>query len=206
MVKVKICGITTEDDARAAVEAGADAVGFVLYPESPRYITVGDAGRIARSLPPVITKVGLFGNEDPLTVNKYMDEAGLGVAQLHGDETAPMCEEVRRPVIKAVRAASEEDLSEMGSYRVAAFLLDARVEGLYGGTGRTSSWEVAVRAREYGRIILAGGLSSENVARAVSHVRPYGVDVSTGVESSPGRKDHRKIEEFIREAKNAVTD
>lgn len=204
MVKVKICGITNEDDARAAVDAGADALGFVFYPDSPRYILPQAAGRIARSLPPFVSTVGLFVNEAPEKINRSMEDVGLRVAQLHGDEPASVCMRIRWPVVKAVRVACEEDLCEMASYRVSAFLLDARVQGLYGGTGKALPWDVAVKAKRYGRIMLAGGLTPENVAEAVRNVRPYGVDVSTGVEASPGRKDHRKVARFIREAKSAI--
>ncbi len=205
MVKIKICGITNEGDALAAVEAGADALGFVFYQDSPRYITPGDAGRIALSLPPFVTTVGVFVNESPEAVNEYMKEAGLDLAQLHGEETPSVCAQVCRPVIKAVRVKSERDLCVMKSYRVSAFLLDAKVEGLYGGTGERISLETALEAGKYGRIILAGGLDPENVAEAVHRVKPYGVDVSSGVEAAPGRKDHIKIERFIREAKNAIS-
>lgn len=204
MVKVKICGITNEDDAKAAVDAGADALGFVFYLESPRYILPHTAGRIARSLPPFVTTVGLFVNEAPERVNRCMEEMGLSVAQLHGDEPAAICRRIRWPVVKAVRVECEEDLREMAAYRVTAFLLDARVQGLYGGTGKPLPWDVAIKAKRYGRIMLAGGLTPENVAEAVRKVRPYGVDVSSGVEASPGRKDHRKLERFIREAKSAA--
>lgn len=203
MIKVKICGIKKDDDARAAVEAGADALGFVFYPGSPRYVSPPTAARIIRSLPPFVTAVGLFVNEAPEVVNRQMEEVGLSVAQLHGNEPAEVCRCIHKPVIKAVRVGTKEDLREMGSYRVAAFLLDSRVRGLYGGTGVSFAWELALEAKNYGKIILAGGLTAENVAEAVRQVRPYGVDVSTGVESSPGRKDHHKIKNFIRQAKNA---
>lgn len=202
-VRVKICGITGLDDARAAVNAGADALGFVFYPPSPRYVSPSVAADIARSLPPFVTTVGLFVNETPEAVNGIMDETGLSVAQLHGDEDAAACAGIRKPVIKAVRVETEDDLSGMAEYSVAAFLLDARIEGFYGGTGKSFPHELASKAKTYGRIILAGGLTQDNVAEAVRQVRPYGVDVSTGVESSPGCKDHGKMEKFIREAKNA---
>jgi len=204
MVKVKICGITSFEDAQAAVEAGADALGFVFYEKSPRFINPLRAAKIISKLPPFIQTVGLFVNEETAQVNWTADYCGIDVVQLHGDETPEDCLEVKRRVIKAFRVqkiVSIAPLEKYQDYQVAGYLLDAWSPDAYGGTGRTFNWELAHSAKQYGPVILAGGLCCENVAEAIKAVRPYGVDVSSGVESALGKKDAEKVREFIRAAK-----
>jgi phosphoribosylanthranilate isomerase len=205
MVHVKICGITSLEDAQAAADAGADALGFVFYPASSRYVTPEQAGRIIQTLPPFVTTVGLFVDVALDTVNDLAARCGLDRIQLHGRETPEFCRQVTRPVIKAIRIKNAESLTPMPDYNVSAYLLDAYVEGaLPGGTGASFSWELAAQAKPYGPVILAGGLTPENIEVAIAQIRPYGVDVSTGVEHAPGIKDHQKVRQFIARAKAAA--
>lgn len=204
MIRVKICGLTTLEDALAAAEAGADALGFVLYKESPRCISVAEAQGIIRRLPPFVTTVGLFVNQPTQWVRIMAERCGVDILQFQGDESAAYCEAFGQRAIKAIRVKDRESLADMSEYAVRAFVLDAYREGEYGGTGQTFDWDLAVAAKSHGRIILAGGLTPENVAEAVARVRPFGVDVSTGVEGSvKGVKDHGKIRAFIQAAKGA---
>jgi phosphoribosylanthranilate isomerase len=189
MVRVKICGITSSEDAHQAVEAGADALGFVFHGSSPRHLTGEQAASIIKGLPPFIQAVGLFVNAGIEYVNTTADFCRLDIVQLHGDEPPAYCELVTRRVIKAFRIKDINSLETIKYYRVAGMLLDAFSPKAYGGTGLTFNWEVAKAAGQYGPIILAGGLTAENVLQAVEEVNPYGVDVSSGVESSPGMKD-----------------
>ena len=202
MVRVKICGITNPEDALMSVEAGADALGFVFFQGSPRYISPEQTAAIIRRLPPFVQTVGLFVNEDLATVNSVADQCGLDVIQLHGEETPEYCESVRRRVIKAFRVMDISTLESMLPYQVAGYLLDAWSPAAHGGTGRTFNWEIAAEATKRGhRIVLAGGLTPDNIVKSIRQVRPYGVDVSSGVESAPGRKDASKISRFIELAK-----
>jgi phosphoribosylanthranilate isomerase len=202
MIHVKICGITNHDDAQAAVEAGADALGFVFYPPSPRHIPPEQAARIIQKLPPFVTTVGLFVDVALETVNDLAARCRFDRIQLHGGETPAFCRRVTQPVIKAFRVKNAESLDDLPSYEVSAYLLDAYVEGgLPGGTGAPFCWELAAWAKTYGPVILAGGLTPDNVAMAIEQTRPYGVDVSSGVESAPGLKDHRKIRAFVDRAR-----
>lgn len=205
MVHVKICGITSLEDAQAAVDAGADALGFVFYPPSPRYVTPEQAGQIIQTLPPFVTTVGLFVDVALDAINGLAARCGLDRVQLHGRETPEFCRQVTRPVIKAIRIKNAASLTPVPDYKVAAYLLDAYVEGaLPGGTGASFSWELAAQVKPYGPVILAGGLTPENIEVAVAQIRPYGVDVSTGVERAPGIKDHQKVRQFIARAKAAA--
>jgi phosphoribosylanthranilate isomerase len=205
MVQVKICGITSVEDAQAAVDAGADALGFVFYPPSPRYVTPEQADWIIRTLPPFVTTVGLFVDVTLDTVNATAARCGLDRIQLHGHETAEFCHQVTKPVIKAFRIKNAESLTPLPGYKVSAYLLDAYVDGaLPGGTGASFSWKLAARVKPYGPVILAGGLTPENVEVAIAQTHPYGVDVSTGVERAPGIKDHGKVRQFIARAKAAA--
>ncbi|MBA4374450.1 MAG: phosphoribosylanthranilate isomerase [Thermodesulfovibrio sp.] len=207
MVKVKICGITNYDDAAAAVDAGADALGFVFFRESPRYVSAEDAGRIIRRLPPFVATVGVFVNEAASAIEETASIAGLTVVQLHGEESPDICQSlsVSRRAVKAFRVRSLDSLDEFGQYKdhVSAFLLDTYSSGAYGGTGQVFNWDIALEAKQYGRIILAGGLTPENVGEAVRHVRPYAVDVSSGVEAGRGKKDHLRMKQFIEQARLA---
>ena len=201
MVRVKICGITTVDDALMAVAAGADAIGLVFYDKSPRALLPEQAAAIVRALPPFIQAVGLFVNADIAIVNATADACRLDIVQLHGEEPPEFCGLVERRVIKAFRVRDEASLEPMRNYRIAGFLLDAWSPHAHGGTGATFNWELARAAATHGPIILAGGLTPGNVRTAVDIVAPYGVDVSSGVESAPGRKDPEKVREFIGRAK-----
>jgi phosphoribosylanthranilate isomerase len=184
-----------------AVDAGADALGFVFCDKSPRCVNPVTAANIIVKLPPFIQMVGLFVNEEIEQVNWTADYCGLDVVQFHGDETPEDCLEVNRRVIKAFRIQDIVSIDPLKKYQVSGYLLDAWSPDAYGGTGRTFNWEIAAAARQYGRIILAGGLCPENVLEAIKAVQPYAVDVSTGVESAPGKKDRDKVKEFIKRAK-----
>lgn len=201
MVRVKICGNVTLKDTMAAVEAGADAVGFVFYAKSPRVVSPRAVAAIVSHLPPFVTPVGLFVNEKPDIVRQVASDCGIRLVQLHGEESPQYCAELHLPVLKGIRVRSREDVSALSSYRVEAILLDAYVEGIVGGTGTTFDWGLAVEAKSWGPIILAGGLTPGNVVEAISRVQPYGVDVSSGVESSPGVKDHAKVKAFVENVK-----
>jgi phosphoribosylanthranilate isomerase len=201
MVKVKICGITNLDDALLAVDAGADALGFVFFGASPRNVSPEQASAIIRRLPPFIQTVGLFVNESLSTINETADACGLDIIQLHGEESPDFCTGVKRRVLKALRVRNITSLEPMPSYRVSAFLLDTWSPNAQGGTGQTFNWDIAAAAAGNGKIVLAGGLTTDNIADAIRQVRPYGVDVSSGVEVTHGKKDAVKINEFIRKAK-----
>lgn len=197
-VRIKICGITRENDALAAVEAGVDALGFVFYEVSPRYIAPDLAGRIIRSLPPFVTAVGLFVNPRPGYVNAVLDQVPLGLLQFHGDETPEDCAHYGRPYIKALRVNESQDvLAEMARYTDASgFLLDAWHPELRGGTGTCFDWQ-RFPAGSDRPLILAGGLTPDNVAEAVRLTQPYAVDVSGGVEARKGIKDPQLIKAFV---------
>jgi phosphoribosylanthranilate isomerase len=201
MVRVKICGITNRDDALHAVQAGADALGFIFHAASPRNVSPEQAAAVIEALPPFVQAVGLFVNADIEFVNATCNLCRLDMVQLHGDEPPEVCDLVCRRVMKAFRIKDITSLEPMKDYRVAGYLLDAWSPGAYGGTGLVFNWEVAEIAKRYGPIILAGGLTPDNVRQAVERVEPYGVDVSSGVESSPGKKDPAKVQAFIRQAK-----
>jgi phosphoribosylanthranilate isomerase len=202
MVKVKICGITNPDDAFAAVRFGADALGFVFFPGSPRYIAFSDAAAIIRELPAFVPAVGVFVNEHEQRIEEIIQQTGIDIVQLHGNESPEMCSLSRR-VIKAIRVKSLDSLDPLIHFqnRVSAFLLDTFTPDVFGGSGQIFNWDIAVEAKQFGRIILAGGLSPENIADAVKRVKPYAVDVSSGVEAEKGRKDHLKMKSFIELAK-----
>ena len=201
MTKVKICGITNLDDALTAVEFGADAIGFVFVPNTPRYIESAKAAEIIMRLPPFVTTVGLFVNDSQEHIEQIANQCKLNVLQLHGQEPPDFCLQFNRKVIKAFRVKDKESLIVLPKYTVSAYLLDTYVKGAMGGTGVTFDWRLALDAKKYGPVILAGGLNPENVAKAIQQVRPYGVDVSSGVEAEPGKKDHGKIKDFIEAAK-----
>lgn len=204
-MKIKICGITNEEDARVAVEAGADALGFILYRRSPRFVEPAAVKRIIGGLPPFVAAVGVFVNEEAAVVRRLMDECGFTLAQLHGDEPASYCEGLGRPAMKALRLKDRGTfllLAEFqGRANVRAFVLDAFSEQAYGGTGQTVDWTLAAEAARASRVLLAGGLTPDNVAEAIRQVRPYGVDVSSGVEMRPGQKDHAKVRAFVQAAR-----
>ena len=201
MVKVKICGITNQEDALMAVAAGADAVGFVFHEASPRNVTPEQAAGIIRALPPFVQAVGLFVNMPIEFVNATAQVCRLDIVQLHGEETPEYCDRVSRRVIKAFRIKDAGSLNPIRDYRAAGYLLDAWSPDAYGGTGMTFNWDIARAAGAFGPVILAGGLTPDNVAEAVECVSPYAVDVSSGVEAVPGKKDRDKVLRFVRCAK-----
>lgn len=206
MVRVKICGITSAADAQAAIEAGAHLLGFNFYPKSPRHIEENKAAVIRSKLPKRVKAVGIFVNRLPAEVMAIRSSLELDAVQLHGDEPPETVAEIAPvvPVIKAFRVEPEFPLTTLDKYSEAfAFLFDAANTDQYGGTGCTTDWDVARRASVNHRIILAGGLKVENVAAAVRIVRPYGIDVASGVESSPGKKDRGLLREFIQEVRRA---
>jgi len=203
-VKVKICGITNLADGMAAAEEGADALGFVFYEPSPRYIPVEAAARLIGQLPPFVLKVGVFVNAPEDLVVQASRECGLNLLQFHGDEPPEYCLQFGLMSMKAFRIRDTASLQALQNYRTDAWLLDAYAPGKPGGTGATFNWELAREAAAWGRpIFLGGGLNPDNVAEAVRCARPYAVDVSSGVETAPGRKDHAKVRAFLQAAKAA---
>jgi phosphoribosylanthranilate isomerase len=201
MTKVKICGITTVDDALMVVDSGADALGFVFYDKSPRCIAPARAAEIIKVLPPFIQVVGLFVHASLEFVNDTAARCNLDVVQLHGHEKPEFCDKIGRRVIKGFRVKDITSLDHMEDYHVSAYLLDAWSPKAFGGTGVTFNWETALVAKKFGTIILAGGLCPDNVCQAIDYVNPYAVDVSSGVESAPGKKDPLLVREFVKRAK-----
>jgi phosphoribosylanthranilate isomerase len=202
-LKVKVCGITTYGDAAAALDCGADALGFIFYPPSPRYLDPGAARAIVRRLPPFTVCVGLFVNvETPEQVDRTARAAGVQVLQLQGDEPPEFCARLERwTVIKALRVGVAGLLDRMQSYPVQSFLLDTPHAKLYGGTGETFDWNLVRGVKWPKPVILAGGLKAENVGAAMEALDPYAVDVCSGVESAPGKKDVAKLKEFLDEVR-----
>lgn len=205
MVRVKICGITNIEDAFAAVDYGADALGFVFFPGSPRYVSPATAREITSSLPPFVTTIGVFANEGQAKIREIMQSAGIDVLQLHGDE-GPEMTGVWHRIIRALRVKDFTDLKPLEEWsKVSAFLLDTFSPDQFGGTGQIFNWDIAVEAKRFGKIILSGGLNPDNIGRAVARVAPYAVDVSSGIEEKKGKKDLKKMKLFIELAKSAST-
>jgi phosphoribosylanthranilate isomerase len=201
-VLVKICGITRLEDALAAARLGADWLGFNFWPQSKRYLPPAAAAEIVRALPASVTAVGVFVDPTAAELAEAVGASGVTLAQLHGDETPAFCAAAPVPVVKGIRVKDEHSLAALASYEVAAFLLDSATAG-YGGSGQAFDWMLAAAAARSVPVWLAGGLVPDNVAEAVRRVRPRGVDVASGVESSPGVKDPARMEAFIRNAKGA---
>jgi phosphoribosylanthranilate isomerase len=205
MVRVKICGITNPEDAVAAVDAGADALGLMFYEQSPRRVSFQQAAEIIRELPPLIAKVGVFVNPSDDVVRRAIAETGIDTLQFHGEEPPEFCRRFGLKVIKAFRVRDADSLTATHAYATEAWLLDSFVAGQHGGTGAQFNWDLAAgAARGHQRVILAGGLSPANAAEAVRKVRPFALDVSSGVESAPGKKDPTKIRDFVAAAKSAA--
>lgn len=214
MIKVKVCGITNLEDALASCEYGADAIGFVFHKKSPRFVEPEKVKEIISKVAPFITTVGVFVDEDTNKINEIVKVAGLHAVQLHGNESPEFCKGIHCKVIKAFRirgaramgiGTGEQGIDkEMERYNVSAYLFDTFKEDVAGGTGVTFNWGVVKDLRRVGRIILSGGLNTENVKQAIKIAMPYAVDVSSGVEEAPGKKDLRKLMEFIERAKETI--
>ncbi len=204
MIRIKICGTTNLHDAYAAVEFGTDAIGFVFYHKSPRAITPEVAKEIISSLPPFVTTVGVFVDKEKADVAEIASYTGIDVIQLHGTEPPEYCN-LGKKIIKAIRVKELSDLEPLNRYKdISAFLLDTYSQDVIGGTGQIFNWEIAVEAKRFGKIILAGGLTPENIEEAVKLVQPYAIDVASGVEGKEkGKKDHNKLRQFIELARTA---
>jgi phosphoribosylanthranilate isomerase len=192
-MKVKICGITREEDARLAVRAGADALGFVFVKTSKRWIPPERAAAIITDLPSQVLPVGVLVNTPGEEIRRLMDVTGIRLVQLHGDETPQEASDLGAPVWKTFRVGPAFDATALAAYNVDGYLLDTMVDGMMGGTGKTFNWQIAVGAKQYGPVILSGGITPDNVQQAIREVSPYAIDVSSGVEASPGRKDPARI-------------
>jgi phosphoribosylanthranilate isomerase len=204
-VRVKICGITRPEDAQAAVAADADALGFMFWEPSPRRVSFEAAAAICRRLPPFVSRVGVFVDAEAAYIREAVEVCQLDAVQFHGEETPEFCAQFVVPVIRAFRVRGPESLAVLERFPTVAWLLDSYVAGQRGGTGATFNWALAAEAVRLGRpVILAGGLTPENVVAAVRGVRPYAVDVSSGVEAVPGRKDPTKLRAFVKAAKGAL--
>jgi phosphoribosylanthranilate isomerase len=209
-VKIKICGVTNEEDATWAVNLGANYVGLNFHKDSPRKVSPDLAAKIVKKVPPFVPCVGVFVEQKAEEILRIVEKTGLMGVQLHGDHTPEDCraiaEKMEIPILRAFRVAEEKDLEPIASFRGAAThaLLDAKVDGLPGGTGQVFPWDLATRAKSFGLpIFLAGGLTPDNVRQAVEKVQPFAVDTASGVEKSPKRKDLDKMKKFIEEAKKA---
>ena len=205
MTRIKICGITNLDDGLEAIAAGVDALGFVFVPNTPRYITPSQAKLVIKQLPPFITNVGLFVDSEIDEIEDIVNHCKLDAVQLHGNESPEMCTKIRfqTKVIKSFHVKKEPQVlrNEIENYRVDAYLLDTFIKGKAGGTGQTFDWRIAEGLSQ--RIIVAGGLTPNNIGTAIAQLQPYGVDVSSGVEKSPGKKDTNKIHSFVRQVRKA---
>ena len=190
--------MTQLKDALFAVEQGVDAVGFIFYKKSPRAVTMKTVREIIKKLPPLVETVGVFVNESAERVNKMADYCGLDLVQLHGEESPAFCRKIHRRVIKAFRVKDLQSIKQLEKFPVSGFLLDTFSDDLHGGTGKTFDWNLALPAKKIGPVILAGGLTPSNIRQAVRRVRPYGVDVCSGVEKSSGIKDLEKVRAFLK--------
>ncbi len=203
-VRIKICGITRKEDALAAVEAGADALGFVFHPASPRYIPPGRAGGIVACLPPLTATVGVFVDASADAIESARRESGIGVVQLHGDESPEFCARVPGRTVKAFRIRGPGDVGQARRWATSAWLFDSHAEGVRGGSGRSFDWSWTGSLPSLRPVFVAGGLGPENVARCVCRTRPYAVDVSSGVERAPGVKDAGLMRLFVERAREAA--
>ena len=206
MIRVKICGITNAEDAWVAVDAGADALGFIFVEGTPRYIAPETVAGIIAQLPPFVTPVGVFWDHAPGHVKAVAEQCGLGALQFHGDEPPEALAEYRLPVIKTLKVSAPGDLAAMSRYRVSAFLLDSPARWSQGEGRSPIPWELARQAAGRRPVILSAGLTPDNVAEAVRLSRPYGVDVNSGVEARPGKKDPDKVRHFVTRAKAALAE
>jgi phosphoribosylanthranilate isomerase len=198
-VRIKVCGITRYEDAKIAAHLGVDALGFIFYPKSTRYIQPGAAREIVQKLPPFVSRVGVFVNEDARTVNRIAGEVGLDTVQFHGDESPEYCDRFTLSVIKAFSVAADFDLSIINGYHVNGILLDTWDRNSHGGTGKSFDWRIAQRATgAHDTVVLAGGLGPSNLVDALDAVHPYAVDLNSGVEIKPGEKNPHKLRDAVR--------
>lgn len=198
MTEIKICGITNIEDALAAAACGVDALGFNFHEPSPRYITPERVKEIIAALPTELVKVGIFVNRKASEVTRMVDDCGMDLIQLHGDESPEYCRQFpAERIIKAVSPRTPEELRALAAYDVRAFLMDSRDEGRYGGTGKRADWDLAARLGKERPLILAGGLGEENIAEALAIVAPQAVDINSGIERAPGVKDHDRLRRIV---------
>lgn len=200
-MRVKFCGITNKQDALNAAALGVDALGFIFYRNSPRYVSPDVVEEISMLLPPFVMMIGVFVNQEKEEIEAIAKQCRLDLIQLHGDESPAMCLDLPYRVVKAIRVGEPDDLDLIPAYQGVAsgLLLDTKKSGAYGGTGRTFDWGLALKAKEYDiPLILSGGISVENVSRAMSLVNPYAIDLSSGVEREPGLKDYQKMQDLMR--------
>ena len=201
---IKVCGITSVEDARFAAEHGATAIGMIFYPGSPRCVDAEAAALISEALPKGVLRVGVFVNDAPQKVQSIAARSGLDAAQLHGDESPEVCASITSlRVWKVLRVGKEFDPAAAAAFPCAAYFLDTEGDGLYGGTGETFPWQRATEVKRYGRVIVAGGLDADNVGPAIHRVWPFGVDASSKLERSPGVKDHDKVRRYLEAARDA---
>ncbi len=200
-MKVKICGFTTSSDIHNAVNLGVDAIGIVFFEDSSRYVQLDDAEVLLHDVPAFVNRVGVFVNQPIEYVNEVARKCQLDYVQLHGDETVDYCSQIERKIIKVIRVDQIDDLTIIPQYKslVSAVLLDTKIKGLYGGSGQSFDWGIAIAAKDFNiPLILSGGLNVSNVKKAIQLVNPYGIDISSGVELEPGVKDYHKIENLIK--------
>lgn len=201
---IKVCGITNIGDALFAAEQGATALGFIFFEGSPRYVTPQTAAMITATLPQDVLRVGVFVDEEPAKVRMVAALAGLNVVQLHGNESPVVCEQLRDLTVwKVFRVSDGFSVERLAQYECAAYFLDTASDSLHGGTGRTFPWPLAVEAKKFGPVIMAGGLDAGNAGEAIQRVAPYGVDASSKLERKPGLKDHDKVKAYIEAARSA---
>lgn len=205
--RIKICGITNLEDALLAAGLGVQALGFIFYDRSPRFIRPAEARDLVAQLPPLVLSVGVFVDAPVTEVREIAEQVRLDWLQLHGNEPPDYCRQLGRNLIKAIRLREAGFLSSLAAYRglVRAFLVDTYQPGAVGGTGKVGDWQLAVRVKDYGPLILAGGLTPDNVAAAIRQVQPWAVDVASGVEAAPGRKDPAKLKAFCQAVQASVT-
>src|SRR5713101_8095056 len=197
-VRVKVCGVRSFEEAEASLDAGADVLGFNFWPSSPRYIAPNAAREVIAKLSPVVSTVGVFVNDVADRITEIAFDLKLTAVQLHGDESPEFCAALDSiKTIKAIRVGQDFDLNVINSYPVSMVLLDSNIKGSYGGTGQRFDWRIAIEAKRFARIILAGGLNIDNVWDAITYVRPSAIDVCSGVEAEPGRKDLDKLRRFM---------
>jgi phosphoribosylanthranilate isomerase len=201
-MKVKICGITNIEDAHMAADLGAYALGFIFVKSSPRYIAPSDALKIIQKIDPFIIAVGVFADAAREIIYETVEQTGIGCVQLHGNELPGHLANFPLPVYKSFRVDKYFIPETLNKYKGAAYLLDTYVDGVIGGTGKTFDWSIAVQAKAYGRIILSGGLNPDNIADAIQKVQPYAVDVNSGIESAPGKKDKNKLKQLFKNIHN----